>query len=84
MSHIEIHIDELVLYGFAPADRWRISQAIEHELTRLFAEQGLPPTLSMGGELARIDGGTFHVATGTAAEGLGAQVAQAVYGGLRP
>ena len=33
MSHIEIHIDELVLYGFAPADRWRISQAIEHELT---------------------------------------------------
>ena len=83
MSHIEIHIDELVLYGFAPADRWRIGQAIEHALTRLFAEQGLPPTLSIGGELARIDGGAFHVAAGTAAEGLGAQVAQAVYGGLR-
>ena len=83
MSHIEIHIDELVLYGFAPADRWRIGQAIEHALTRLFAEQGLPPALSMGGELARIDGGAFHVTTGTAAEGLGAQVAQAVYGGLR-
>ena len=61
MSHIEIHIDELVLYGFAPADRWRIGQAIEHALTRLFAEQGLPPALSMGGELARIDGGAFHV-----------------------
>jgi len=83
MSHIEIHIDELVLYGFAPADRWRIGQAIEHALTRLFAEQGLPPALAMGGELARIDGGAFHVTTGTAAEGLGAQVAQAVYGGLR-
>jgi hypothetical protein len=83
MSHIEIHIDALVLYGFAPADRWRIGQAIEHELTRLFAEQGLPSTLSMGGELARIDGGAFHVAAGTTVEGLGAQVAQAVYGGLQ-
>jgi hypothetical protein len=83
MSHIEIHIDALVLHDFAPADRWRIGQAIERELTRLFAERGFPPRLSMGGELARIDGGAFHVAAGTALEGLGIQVAQAVYGGLR-
>jgi hypothetical protein len=83
MSHIEIHIDALVLHDFAPVDRWRIGQAIEHELTRLFAEQGLPPGLALGGELARVDGGAFHVAAGTAAEGLGIQVAQAVYGGLR-
>ena len=83
MSLIDIHIDALVLHGFAPADRWRIGQAIEHELTRLFTEQGLPSTLPMAGELARIDGGAFHVTAGTTVESLGAQVARAVYGGLR-
>jgi len=43
---IEIVIDELVLYGFAPADRYRpgtehlIREALTGELTRLFTERG--------------------------------------------
>jgi hypothetical protein len=32
---INLHIEELVLHGFAPGDRHRISEAVEQELTRL-------------------------------------------------
>ena len=43
---IELHIEELVLHGFAPGDRHPIGDAVEHELIRLFAEQGLPSLLN--------------------------------------
>jgi len=36
---VEIYIDELVLEGFNPADRYKISEAITAELTRLFEER---------------------------------------------
>ena len=82
MSHIEIHIDELVprLCPCGPLAYWSGHRA---RLDAALCRAGAPSTLAMGGELGRIDGVAFHVTTGTAAEGLGAQVAQAVYGGLR-
>ena len=46
---------------------------MEQELTRLLADQGVPESLARGGEIANMDGGAFEVA----------QVARAVYGGLR-
>jgi hypothetical protein len=80
--NIELHIEELVLHGFAPGDRHAISAAIQGELTRLFAEQGIHPALQRGFELEKVDGGTFNMKQGTRAEGIGAQVGQAVYDGL--
>ena len=56
---VELHIDELVLHGFAPGDRYPIGDAVEHELTRLFAEQGIPRSLTVNIERARRDGGDF-------------------------
>ena len=35
-----------MLHGFAPGDRYRIGDAVERELARLFAEQGVPPSLA--------------------------------------
>ena len=81
-ENIELHIEELVLHGFAPGDRYRIGEAVERELARLFAEQGVPPSLAPGGEVASLDGGAFEVEPGSTAEAIGVQVAQAVYGGL--
>lgn len=81
-GNIELHIEELVLHGFESGDRYRIGAAVEAELARLFAEQGVPPSLAQGGEMAHLDGGTFDVAPGSTAEAIGAQVAQALYGGL--
>jgi hypothetical protein len=80
--NIELHIEELVLDGFAPHDRHRIGATIERELARLFAEQGAHELLAQGGEVARLDGGSFHASPHTNAEALGANVARSVYKGL--
>jgi hypothetical protein len=79
---IELHIKELVLHGFAPGDRYRIGDAMERELARLFTEQGTSSPLAQGSETQRLDGGSFEVKPGSRAEAIGVQVAQAVYGGL--
>ena len=81
-QRIELHIEELVLHGFAPGDRYRIGEAVERELTRLFAEQGVPVTFAYDLEAGYVDAQTFHVAPHANAEAIGAQVAQRVYGVL--
>ena len=81
-GNIELHVEELVLHGFSPADRLLIGQAVEHELARLIAERGASPSLARRGELAELDGGSFETQPGSGVETIGAQVARAVYGGL--
>jgi hypothetical protein len=80
--NIELHIEELVLHGFAPGDRHAISAAIQGELTRLFAEQGVHPSLQRSREVEKMDGGAFSMRAGAKAGTIGTQVAHAVYGGL--
>jgi len=82
-KNIELNIDELVLYGFAPDDRHRIGGAVEQELSRMFDDEGVPEALEGGREVASVDGGAIELATGSRAEAVGVQVAQAVYRGLR-
>jgi len=71
VRRIELNIEELVLHGFAPGDRYGIG------------DRGVPQSLAQGGEVASVDGGAFEVAPGSKTEVVGAQVARAVYGGLR-
>jgi hypothetical protein len=80
--NIELHIEELVLHGFAPGDRHAIGDAVECEIRRLFTEQGASPQLAQGGEVAHVDGGAFEVARGARAEKIGTQIGQALYDGL--
>jgi hypothetical protein len=80
--NVELDIKELVLHGVDVRDRARLGAAVEVELARLLAERGLPPSLSHGGHVSSLDGGTIHLAPGAPAEGTGTQVARAVYGGL--
>jgi hypothetical protein len=79
---VELHIEELVLHGFSPRDRYRIAAAVEAELARLFTERGVSPSLARGGEIASLDGGSFEAAPGSGAETIGRHVAQALYGGM--
>lgn len=81
-KNIELHIEELVLHGFAPGDRNRIGEAVEQELSRLFAERGVPPSLAQGSEIEHLAANAFEVTPGSGAEVMGVQVARAVYGGL--
>ena len=80
--NVELHIEELVFHGFASGERYRIGDAMKHELSRLFAEQGTPLSLAQGCEVVRLDGGAFEVKPGSRAQAIGVQVAQAVYGGF--
>ena len=82
-KNIELHIEELVLRGFSLGDRHRIGEAVEQELSRLLADRGVPQSLERGREIANMDGGAFEVAPDSRADVVGAQVAKAVYGGLR-
>jgi hypothetical protein len=79
---IDLHIEELVLYGFDPLDRRRIAEALPVELSRLLAERGLPPSLAGGVGKERIDGGMFEMKSGTDAETIAREIAAALYGGL--
>ena len=81
-ANVELHIEELVLHGFAPGDRYRIGEAMERELVRLFSEQSVPPSLAYAWEVATLDAGPFGAAPGAKPGNVGAQVAQAVYGVL--
>ena len=81
--NIELHIEELVLHGFKPADRAAIGQAVQRELTRLFTEGGLHSSLHQEHQLSRLDGGTFTVKQGSNPAAIGAQIAQQVYGGMK-
>lgn len=80
---IHLHVEELVLHGFPSSDRHRIGEAMQRELTRLFTEGRTPPALTKSAEIDRLNGGSFQT-TGTARpEATGAQVARAVFGGLK-
>jgi hypothetical protein len=78
---IELHIKELVLHGFKPGDRYRIVEAVEKELTRLLAEQGLP--LAQGAEVARLDGGLLQLSPNQNSEAVGKGLAGNIYQGIK-
>jgi hypothetical protein len=51
---IELQISELVLRGLPYAQRAAIAAAIEQELQRILAQQGLPDQLAQGGSIPEV------------------------------
>jgi len=77
-----VRIEELVLHGFAPADRHRIADAVERELARLMSP-GLPEFRENPPALDRINAGAFSVKAGTKPQAAGTEIARAVFRSLR-
>lgn len=77
-----IEIEELVLHGFPAGQRYAIAEAVARELARLVDEQGVPSGLAAALDAPAVDGGAFRLVAGARPQQVGAQVAQAVYGGL--
>jgi hypothetical protein len=78
MKAIELHIEELVLHGFAPGDRHRIADAIKTELKRLLIETDSSLKLT-NAEIELMDAGEFRL-TGNASPGaIGALTARAIH-----
>jgi hypothetical protein len=80
---VEVHVDELVLHGFAPRDRHAIAGALRDELARMIGERGVPHRLAAADGAARLDGGSFRVSPGQRPADVGAAIARAVYGSAR-
>ena len=81
---VQVSIEELMLHGFAAADRHRIGEALERELARLLAAESLPASMAQGGDISVLDGGSIQIAAGLQPERIGAQIARAVHSGLNP
>ena len=79
---IELHIEELVLHGFARRDRETVGHALEDELTRLLREQGVPAAWLGGGEIDQINVGQINLPRGLRGAAVGVQVAQRIYRGV--
>ena len=71
-----------MLDGFAPADRYLIAESFEGEVARLFAEQGVPTSLTRDFEVARLDCGTLNVAADLRVGEVGARAARSLYEGM--
>lgn len=82
MNQVELYIEELVLHGFSQEAARHIRGAVEAELTRLFAIQGIPPSLSAKGEFERLDGGSFEMKPDLKPVAIGNQIAKSVYTGF--
>lgn len=76
---VDLHIEELVLHGFAARDRHRIAAAMEAELTRLLSAEGKQSSLANPAGLGRLNAGAFEVKAGAKPQEAGTQIARAVY-----
>lgn len=74
---IEVNIDELVLHGFSPIERYQIATDLQIELTRLFSEKGLPDSFNNGIRIDRLHAGNFQI--GNKKISTGSQIAGSVY-----
>lgn len=77
---VSVHIDELVLRGFPPGDRYRIGDVVREELERLIRAGGLPE--GPLGDRARIQAPEFTYTPDAGPEAIGREIARALYGGL--
>jgi len=75
---VEIQIDELVLDGFNWRERYAIGEAIEREITRLFASDRLQGLRTA----AHIDAGVFKAASAKP-QVVGTEAARAIHRGIR-
>lgn len=76
---IEVHIEELILHGFEPANRWLVADALEQELRGLLGLKGVP--FAWLSSPQRIEGGKLSSANLTLPAQTGAAIARATYRG---
>jgi hypothetical protein len=81
---ITVHIERLILDGVSVLHRQRpqVQAALEEELARLIAADGLGVDLRTSGALSRVSGGEIQLEGDEEPELLGKRIAQAVYRGI--
>ncbi|NJL63205.1 MAG: hypothetical protein HC836_14155 [Richelia sp. RM2_1_2] len=82
--NINVNIERLILDGMSVphAERPLLQAALEVELARLLAVDGLAPNLLEGGTQARINAGSMEIDNNSNYTQMGQNIAQAVYRGM--
>jgi hypothetical protein len=82
--NIELHIERLILDGLAieTSQGAQVQAAVEGELMRLLAADGLSSRLLSGGTMPRLPTTSIQVSDQPNPIDLGQQIAGAVYGGI--
>lgn len=80
--NLEFNIEQLIFEGFSSRERFRISNAIQQQLTRIFRENGIPTSLKNNGNINRLNLQNIDVPSGQKPETIGQQVAQNLYSAL--
>ena len=80
--NIELHIDEIALHGLSIHDRYAIADAVQNELTRLFTEQGLPPSITGEKNISTLKTGAFNFQPHAGDVAIGNNIASSVYKGF--
>lgn len=81
---IEVHIEQIVLHGYSPADTHRLGEALQAELTRLVQKQGVNGSGMGNLSLQTLDGGRLKAAENPSTEMLGARLAHSIHQVLAP
>lgn len=81
MKRVFVHIDRLVLGGFALEERSAVTGALRAELERQLARPDAVRDLARG-DVARLGLGRVNIAPRATPEGIGVQAAQAIVRGL--
>jgi hypothetical protein len=84
MTTINVHIERLILEGLelGPGQGDLVRAAVEAELARLLGQGGLAQQVQSSGSLPSVRASAMQLALQTGPAGIGAQIAQAVYGGI--
>lgn len=80
---VEIHIEELVLHGVDVSDRAALGEALQRELQRLVAEQGIPTLLASPERFQRWSPAPLTLDAGMKPDQLGARLAWTLHQGWR-
>jgi hypothetical protein len=80
---IEIHIEELVLYGFTQIDRYALADSLSAELTRLIAGSSNTPLIGHSLNITSLRTPPTQIAPGALTPtGVGTQIATTLYQSL--
>ena len=81
-SRIVVRIDELILDGVAPGDRYAIADAIRNALAEQLERSGAGPSWNRGAHIERIDAGECWLPQRAGAGTLGSRIGETIYRGI--
>jgi hypothetical protein len=84
--NINIDIQKLILEGMpiSPSQGRLLQAAVEAELARLLSTEGIPDKWKAGGVVPQVPRGAIQLKPGTNPTQMGQQIAQGIYGGMKP